>query len=86
MFSETSLEDDSWKDDEATSMHFLPKRLFSKLCTGEARQDESWAINAEPKPRYFYTKVTLCLGRGGGIVVSVLAYCSNDPSSNPAGC
>ena len=24
------------------------------------------------------------LGRGGGLVVSALAYCSEDPSSNPA--
>ena len=23
-------------------------------------------------------------GRGGGLVVSALAYCSEDPSSNPA--
>ena len=26
------------------------------------------------------------LGRGGGIVVSVPAFCSDDPSSNPADC
>ena len=25
------------------------------------------------------------LGRGGGLVVSALAYCSEDPRSNPAG-
>ena len=25
------------------------------------------------------------MGRGGGLVVSVLAFYSNDPSSNPAG-
>ena len=25
------------------------------------------------------------LGRGGGLVVSVPAFCSNDPSLNPAG-
>ena len=25
------------------------------------------------------------LGRGGGLVVSILALCSNDPSSNPLG-
>ena len=27
---------------------------------------------------------SLCLGRGGGQVVSVLAFYSDDPSSNPA--
>ena len=26
----------------------------------------------------------VCMGRGGGQVVSVLAFYSNDPSSNPA--
>ena len=32
-----------------------------------------------PRPSKHYES-----GRGGGRVVSVLAFCSNDPSSNPA--
>ena len=32
-----------------------------------------------------YPKKNSELGRGGGLVVSALAYCAEDPSSNPAG-
>ena len=41
--------------------------------------ETNWLINAE-------LKTQLLLGRGGGLVVSALAYCSEDPSSNPADC
>ena len=33
-----------------------------------------------------YIIVSTSWGRGGGIVVSILTYCSDDPSLNPAGC
>ena len=33
-----------------------------------------------------YGKVPRSLGRGGGLVVSVLAFYFDNPSSNPAGC
>ena len=36
-------------------------------------------------PQLSLAKKLLLLGRGGGLVVSVLAYYSDNPSSNPAG-
>ena len=45
----------------------------------------TWAIFfTGPSPQFRQRQLNP-LGRGGGLVVSVLAFYSDDPSSNPAG-
>ena len=54
---------------EACPMKHLRARIMSNFKKLSKNRQE----------RYF------CMGRGGSLVVSPLAYCSKDPSLNPAG-
>ena len=58
---------------------------FAKFLHVVAEKSEKGSAMGRWLPQLSLAKKLLLLGRGGGLVVSVIAFHSSDPSSNPAG-